>query len=209
MNKNIEVLEEVIDLLESEKKKFYNLVNQNNFRIEEINSYLQELSKREDDDFKVFSPRNVENMHREQIEADIYEKKKYEEENVAYNKKIESLKVLIDKVNVVIGNLQIEAEKRYAEDKNIESENFNNIKFAEDNANRMDDVVENNRKENSNKVVTDEENINIDIQNLIKENRTEKQHIAHQILNCVSFITLDTERAKIELTALARKMIEY
>ena len=35
---------------------------------------------------------------------------------------------------------------------------------------------------------------------------SEKQHIAHQIINCVSFITSDAERAKIELTALAKKL---
>ena len=60
MKENIQVLEEVLDVLEEEKRKFYNLIRQNNFRIEEINSYLKELSKKEDEDFKVFSPRNVE-----------------------------------------------------------------------------------------------------------------------------------------------------
>ena len=46
MKENIQVLEEVLDVLEEEKRKFYNLIRQNNFRIEEINSYLKELSKR-------------------------------------------------------------------------------------------------------------------------------------------------------------------
>lgn len=107
MKENIQVLEEVLDVLEEEKRKFYNLIRQNNFRIEEINSYLKELSKKEDEDFKVFSPRNVENIHREQIEADTSKMKKYEEENAVYNKKIEALKVLIDKVDIVISNLHV------------------------------------------------------------------------------------------------------
>lgn len=249
MNKNIEVLEEIIDLLEGEKRKFYDLVNQNDFRIEEINSYLRELSKREDDDFKVFSPRNVENMHREQIEADASEREKYEKENAEYHKKIESLKGLIDKVNVVIGNLQIEAEKRQAgeygensgnnlsdnpikSEKNNEvagKENFgnnnteqsylnNNKNFAENNTDRID--IENNAEENSETggdekkntdldIVINERKQNIDIKNFTDEDNIERQHIAHQILNCVSFITPDAERAKIELTALARKIGEH
>ncbi len=159
MNNNIEVLEEVLDVLEDERKHFLDLVSQNEFRMEEIDSYLRELSKSEDEDFKVFSPRNVENMHREQIEADVSEKKKYEEENKEYLKKISFLKKLIDKVNIVIANLQFE------KDQDIPEENKNEDK----------DTLENN-------------------------------HIAHQILNCVSFITPDADRAKVELTALAKKI---
>lgn len=41
-----------------------------------------------------------------------------------------------------------------------------------------------------------------------KKNDLEKTHIAHQILNCVSYITPDAERAKIELTALSKKLME-
>ena len=159
MNNNIEVLEEVLDVLEDERKRFLDLVNQNEFRMEEINSYLRELSKSEDEDFKVFSPRNVENMHREQIEADVSEKKKYEEENKEYLKKISFLKKLIDKVNIVIANLQYEEEP---------------------------DIPEENKNED--------------------KDTLESDHIAHQILNCVSFITPDADRAKVELTALAKKL---
>ena len=159
MNNNIEVLEEVLDVLEDERKHFLDLVNQNEFRMEEINSYLRELSKSEDEDFKVFSPRNVENMHREQIEADVSEKKKYEEENKEYLKKISFLKKLIDKVNIVIANLQ------YVEEPDIPEENKNEDKDT-----------------------------------------LESDHIAHQILNCVSFIIPDADRAKVELTALAKKL---
>lgn len=167
MNNNIEVLEEVLDVLENERKHFHDIVSQNEFRIEEINSYLKDLSKKEDEDFKVFSPRNVENMHREQIEADISEKKKYEEENKEYLKKIDFLKNLIDKVNVVIGNMQLSEEKK---EEFIEKKN--------------------------NEIC---ENIECELEN---------NHIAHQILNCVSFITPDAERAKVELTALAKKLCE-
>ena len=159
MNNNIEVLEEVLDVLEDGRKHFLDLVNQNEFRMEEINSYLRELSKSEDEDFKVFSPRNVENMHREQIEADVSEKKKYEEENKEYLKKISFLKKLMDKVNIVIANLQFEKDQ---------------------------DILEENKNED--------------------KDTLESDHIAHQILNCVSFITPDADRAKVELTALAKKL---
>ena len=172
MDKNIEILQEVLDLLEDEKTKLYDLVDQNDFRIKEINSYLEDITKKEEDDFKVFSPRNVQNTYREQIEADTSEKKKYKEENVEYNKKIEYLKILIDKVNVVIESLQIE-------------------------------------KDSEKQQVTDSKNETGTIRSLVNESDDEKEHIAHQILNCVSFIISDAQRAKIELTALAKKISEH
>lgn len=184
MNKNIEVLQEVLDLLEEEKRKFYNLVDQNDFRIEEINSYLRELSKNEEDDFKVFSPRNAENRHREQIETDTVEKEKCEKENVEYKKKIEYLKLLSDKVYSVIHNLQIEIE---SEDKtDIEKEN--SIEDADTETVKLKDID------------VDKE---IDLENSAD---VENAHLAHQILNCISFIIPDPERARIELTVIAEKL---
>lgn len=170
MDKNIEVLEEVLEVLEEEKKKFYDLVDENDFRIEQINSYLRELSKREEDNYKVFSPRSAENVHREQIESDISKKEEYEAENTEYQKKIKFLKSLMDKVNAVIENLKVEKEKAELERAEAESEKSNTI----------------------------EEFSNTDIK--------EQEHIAHQILNCVSYIVSDAERARVELTAIAEKM---
>lgn len=172
MDKNIEVLEEVLGVLEDEKKKFYNLVDENDFRIEQINSYLREICKKEEDNYKVFSPRSTENIHREQIEADISKKEKYEVENSEYQKKIEFLKGLLDKVNAVIESLIMEKEKAEQRGAEAESEKSNTIEK---------------------KSGTDNE---------------EQKHIAHQILNCVSYIVIDAERARVELTAIAEKMIK-
>lgn len=198
MDKNIEVLQEVLDLLEEEKRKFYNLVDQNDFRIEEINSCLLELSKDEEDDFKVFSPRNAENRHREQIEEDTIEKEKCEKENVEYRKKIEYLKLLSDKVYSVIQNLQIENETENEVDikeNNIENSDAENVKSKDTNT---DDSDAESMKVKSTVAVE-----KIDLKNYVA---VENAHLAHQILNCVSFIIPDPERAKVELTAIAGKL---
>lgn len=227
MNKNIEVLQEVLDLLEEEKRKFYNLVNQNDFRIEEINSYLRELSKDEEDDFKVFSPRNAENRHREQIESDTVEKEKCEKKNVEYKKKIEYLKLLSDKVYSVIHNLQIEDETENIINREAENsiENFDdkkskdmgiydsdaeNVKLKDMNADDSDaenvklkdtDVDGSDAEKVKSKDTNTEEEL--DMENSID---VENAHLAHQILNCVSFIIPDPERARVELTAIAGKL---
>lgn len=188
MDKNIEVLQEVLDLLEAEKRKFYDMVNQNDFRIEEINSYLRELSKNEEDDFKIFSPRNAENRHREQIEADTVEKERCEKENVEYKNKIEYLKLLSDRVNIVIQNLQMEKESK--------------DKLMDEIMDKQSDADEECALEKSVEQNDADNNISNHLNHLYLENT----HFAHQILNCVSFIVSDTERAKVELTAIAKKM---
>lgn len=192
MDKNIEVLQEVLDLLESEKRKFYDMVNQNDFRIQEINSYLRELSKNEEDDFKIFSPRNAENRHRNQIEADTVEKEKCENENVEYKKKIEYLKLLSDKVNVVIQNLYIEKESEKESEENLSDEEIDKNydpgeKYTVEKCEQQNDA---------------DDDKSVVLNNLQLENA----HFAHQILNCVSFIVSDAERARVELTAIAKKM---
>lgn len=50
-------------------------------RISEIDAYLQLLHDQEEEDFKFFSPRNVEEIHKESIAIQKEEKKKLEEEN--------------------------------------------------------------------------------------------------------------------------------
>lgn len=50
-------------------------------RISEIDAYLKLLHDQEEEDFKFFSPRNVEEIHKESIAIQKEEKKKLEEEN--------------------------------------------------------------------------------------------------------------------------------
>jgi len=75
------VLKEMIRELSEEKRSFDDKINKNLNRILEIDEYLKSIYDREDSDFKVFSPRNVENVYREQIEKAKKEKYSLENEN--------------------------------------------------------------------------------------------------------------------------------
>jgi len=74
-------LKEMIRELSEEKRSFDDKINKNLNRILEIDEYLKSIYDREDSDFKVFSPRNVENVYREQIEKAKKEKYSLENEN--------------------------------------------------------------------------------------------------------------------------------
>lgn len=172
MNQNLELLEDIYDVLETERKEIHTLLNNNLVEIEEIDSYLQDLSNKEDDNFKIFSPRDIESVHKEQIESDALKRKTYEEENINYKKRLTVLETLIDKMQKVIHNLK-------EENKSGSQENTGyNKQIGKETEIESQSVP--------------------DLDNL---------HIAHQILNCVSYLPLDIMRAKTELTGIAKRMM--
>ncbi len=175
MNKNLELLEDVYESLAAEKKELQTLVNQNLFKIEEISSYLKDLLQKEDDDYKVFSPRNLESIHKEQIEKNNAEKSSYEAENVEYYKKLNKLGNILEKLDTLRLYLKDEEEKQ-----------------------SCDVPVE---KENS-----DDDNKDVPVN--YQSSDVDISHIGHRILNCVSYITMDQNRAKTELTALGKSLIK-
>lgn len=179
MDECINILQKLCDDHIQEKSDFQTLVNQNLFQIEKINSYLKSLFEKEDPEFKVFSPRNVESIYEEQIASNQEKKKKLETENLSYYKKINQLSEQIEQLSFVIDSL-----------KRNEQTNIGN-QFDISNK-RIDNVIQSN---NYNQIVSN--NISSLSQN----------HISHRILNCVSFIDSDPERAKVELKAIAKKMI--
>ena len=74
-------------------------IKKNLFRISEIDEYLNSLYKREEEDFKVFSPWNVEQIYKEDIENHKTEKNKLEIDN-------KSLYSRLNKVNNYLSALE-------------------------------------------------------------------------------------------------------
>lgn len=171
---NIQLLNDIENVLVVQKDKLQTLFNQNQFRIEKINSYLDEIAEKEDEDFKVFSPRSTENIYRERKIKDITEKENCEKENEKYWNEIKILNELIEKIQLVTENIRNEDENKTKKD------------FAGNFA-----------RNTQNNVSIEKNDYNL-----------EESHIGHQILNCVSYIPADCMRAKIELTKIAKKLLE-
>ena len=169
MDEYIQILEEICDSNLRDKDELQSLVNQNLFQIEKINSYLKSLFEKEDPEFKVFSPRNIESIYDEQISTNQSEKDKLEKQNISYYKKINVLEKQINQLSYVIESL----------------------KCARDNNSLSNDVLNNDSNQNK-----------VDDNDIILS-----QHISHRIMNCVSYIDYDPERAKNELKAIAKKYV--
>ena len=67
-----------------ERDRIQKQLDHNVNRIKEIDLYLDPIYKKEDSDFKVFSPRNVENVFKDTIEENKKEKETLENDNKNY-----------------------------------------------------------------------------------------------------------------------------
>lgn len=96
------LLKETLHEILEEKVTFQEKVNKNLNRIAEIDAYLKSIYDKEDTDFKVFSPRNVENVYKEQIDKSNKEKYSLENENQHLYRQINRLNHYMDNIKNVL-----------------------------------------------------------------------------------------------------------
>ncbi len=99
-----ELVGQIINELEEEKKVCLRKLNHNMDRISEINVHLKYLNDKENNDENIFSPRNIENNNSEQINADNCEKNMLEIECRDYYSKINRLNNMIGKLHDVVSD---------------------------------------------------------------------------------------------------------
>lgn len=201
MKENLILLKEVESELIRQKKEIQDLFDQNVFRIEKAESYLKDLTGKEADDFKVFSPRSIENVYRDRIEKETSNKKAYEKENESYQEKLDSLEDMIQKIRTVIQSLSsadleetdgLKEISDGSEPGGLQAISDGNEMVAPQTISDGNETVASQTISNENETVASQ--------------RISDKNVAHQIMNCVSYITVDSERARIELTALAKKI---
>lgn len=78
---NFEILEEMLCELEHEYQDIKKKQQANLLRIEEAKLYLKSMLDKEDADFKIFSPRNIETVHKDEIDRVTAEMNLFEKEN--------------------------------------------------------------------------------------------------------------------------------
>ena len=96
----LKTLDELLKESLQEKKKIEKELSKNLNRIKEIDTFLDSMT--EASDFKVFSPRTAESLHREEIKEEREEKDKLEISNDSYYKKIGKLEGDIERISFLI-----------------------------------------------------------------------------------------------------------
>lgn len=96
----LKTLDELLKDRLQEKKKIEKELSKNLNRIKEIDTFLDSMT--EASDFKVFSPRTAESLHREEIKEVREEKDKLEINNDSYYKKIGKIEGDIERISFLI-----------------------------------------------------------------------------------------------------------
>lgn len=183
---NFLILSEMHQNLKEERDGILEKVNKNLNRIDEMDSYIKSILEKEDSDYKVFSPRNVEVVYKEQLDSCRAEKYSLENENRNYYKQINKIGRYLDDLSVVLEENQTE-EVIYAP----EQENEEKITVPTLNLQVMD-IQEKERQR-----------IARDLHDITLQNLT---HLIHKIELGSMFIDQDPIRAKLELAAVSKSL---
>lgn len=99
---SIEILKEMLVEFKEYKSDLLRTKKKNEDAIEQIDRYLNSLFKNEEFNYKVFSPRNVESIYKEEIEEQNYKKSMIEKDSHSFIKKISFFSDKIEKLEMVI-----------------------------------------------------------------------------------------------------------
>lgn len=181
------ILKEIYNDLMDEKKSVQKLLDKNLSCIDEIDKYLDSLYGKENSEFKVFSPRSLEIVHKDNIENNKSKKRSAELENQSYYKRLNKL----DKYLAGLGSVIQSCE----EDVGSESiYSFQAMSQKQDSARNLQvlDIQEKERQ----RIARDLHDTSL--QNLA--------HLVHKIELSSMFIDQDPLRAKLELAAVKKNL---
>lgn len=99
------ILQEVVDNLNEEKMIVQEKLESNLNRIAEIDIFLKSIYEKENTEFKVFSPRTVESVYKEQIEKCKFEKESLEIENQGNYSLVNKFDRYINQITEVINSM--------------------------------------------------------------------------------------------------------
>ncbi len=179
------ILEDLYDQLSEERDEVQKLLNINLSKIDEIEKYLKSVYNDEDSDFKIFSPRSMENLQKENIDNSLSKKQTLEIENRTYYKRINQLDRYLEGLKKLDTDNVEDIDVRYitisgSDNRDVE----NNLQIL--------DVQEKERQ----RIARDLHDSSL--QNLA--------HLVHKIELSSMFIDQDPLRAKLELATVSKNL---
>lgn len=182
--------EELIGLLaelNTERNDIQKEIDDNTLQIIEARSYTKEILDREEEDFKVFSPRKIEDIYKEELEKSNVKQANFENRNsvlVQKKEKLDSIISVLEKVSAEVGGV-------FHPDTTVNENSFNNVEEE----NLEDSISEENvffEKEDSQQVDdTTYDTINNSVKNL--------KYLMNKIELSIKLIRQDPMRTKVEL----------
>lgn len=178
---NYGILIEILDELRQEYNLLQKQIDDNLLKIQETDCYLQSFLANENSDFKIFSPRNSEDIHREEIEKTNSDKEKLQGQLDQYYHKQNLLRSKISNLESIV-----KSEEEYYISSSLRKKNLAMLNIQEQ----------------------DRQRIARDLHDTSLQNLA---HLVHKIELSSLFIDQDPVRAKLELSAVnqnLRKIID-
>lgn len=190
----VEIINQIIDELETEKRNVQKSLNRNLDRISEISLYLRSLLDKEDCDFKVFSPRNVESVYHEQISGSNEEQSNLESENIKFYREINRIDSMIDKMRLLLEDEEVDSETLVCNENIKDTFSRETLVEIDEEEYASLDIQENERQR-----------IARDLHDTSLQNLT---GLVHKTELASMFVTQDPTRAKLELATTVKALRE-
>ena len=187
-------------------------IDDNNLSIKEAQRLAKEILDREDEDFKVFSPRKIEDLHKVELEQFDLKKINLERQNGQLTFERDKLNKIIHVMQLVLEEVDEEQDSTID---NTENDNISdNGNMEESNSgDAIDDKEKNNNlgneeieKENPTEIsIKDNETVN-DVDSVYDSISENIKNLKHRIDLSYKFIPQDFVRAKQELEIISKGM---
>ncbi|MEG1848449.1 MAG: sensor histidine kinase [Lachnospiraceae bacterium] len=194
---NYNNIKDVYIELQEEREVINRQITDNLNDIREIELYLESLFEKEDIDYEIFSPRNVQSVFKDKIESQKNTKKEIEEKNSVLYKKSNIYTRKMDKLSVVLQNIGMDDNKDISsvfEDDFLEKNkeiDFSNI-VAPLEKNKINYTILDIQEKERQRIARDLHDSTV--QNLT--------HLIHKIELSSKFLDQDIVRAKMELVSV-------
>lgn len=175
-NSSYDILQNMLLDFQTEQSELQHQLNQNLERIREAEYYLKTIYEKEDSEFKMFSPRNVENVQKDEIERTNSEIEKYRKENIETSHSLHIIETKIQNLKKVLDD-----EKQYTEEGTSEKREYHILEIQE----------------------ADRQRIARDLHDTALQNLT---YLIHKIELSGMFIDQDPLRAKLELSVISKNL---
>ena len=173
----------LLNQLKNEKADYVHQIEENTLQIAEARSYTLEIMGKEEEDFRVFSPRTIRDIYKEELDKSQEKQDVLENSNTSLQKKIDELDsyiILLDEVAEEMNSLLSGSEEKK------DTENIDN-----DILDSSDDSKESSLFVKKSQLVGTISNLN---------------RAVHKIETCSKLVSQDPSRTKIELKQITKKI---
>lgn len=104
-NQSIHLLKELLEEMRQELVEIDKILDTHNTLMQEDKEYLNSLMEKEPEEYRLFSPRSMADLHKEEIKEISFRRRQFSEENSILIDKRKILDKRIEKLEIILKNI--------------------------------------------------------------------------------------------------------